>query len=56
MPMSSFQSAGWSRMKRSIIAMHSGSCMTTTSTPRERSSSSSPGNVRFSPTITFGIP
>ena len=42
-------------MNSVIIATHSGSSMTVTSTPRERSSASAPRNVWFSPTTTRGI-
>ena len=54
-PMSSFHSAGLAATKSVIIATHSGSSSTTTSTPCSRSRSSAPRNVRFSPITTRGI-
>jgi hypothetical protein len=41
-PMSSFQSSGRLAMKSVMSRMHAGSCNTSTTTPRDRSSSSSP--------------
>ena len=55
-PISSFHSVGFRAMNSFIRRMHSSSCTISTVTPRCRSSSSSPMNVRFSPTITRGIP
>jgi hypothetical protein len=55
-PMSSFQSSGLPVMKPRISATQVGSWETSTCTPRDRSSSSSPMKVRFSPTTIFGIP
>ena len=55
-PMSSSHSCGCSRMKLRIKRMHAASCRTSTATPRDRSRSSSPRNVSFSPTITLGMP
>src|SRR2546426_1674606 len=54
-PMSSFQSLGLRRMNSSMSRMHSLFCRTSTETPRERRSSSSPMKVWFSPTMTRGI-
>ena len=55
-PISSFQSSGSSAMKSSISLMQSASCRISTSTPWERTYSSGPWNVLFSPITTFGIP
>src|SRR4051812_15223813 len=49
-PMSSFHSSGLSAMNCFIRAMQVALCTTSTCTPRERSSFSSPMNVSFSPT------
>jgi len=55
-PMSSFHRSGRLATNCRISSMQVSSSSTATSTPRERSSSSSPRKVRFSPTTTFGIP
>lgn len=55
-PISSFHRAGCARMNSVIRRMQVGSWRTSTATPRERSSSSSPRNVRFSPITTRGMP
>src|SRR4051812_7270981 len=55
-PISSFHNAGCAAMKACIIATHRSSCTTSTRTPRARSQSSSPMNVRFSPTMTWRMP
>ena len=52
---SSAHSSGFSRMKRSISAMQSGSSAMITSTPCWRSSSGLPGKFLASPTITRGM-
>ncbi len=55
-PISSFQSSGSAAMKSSISPMQSASCRTSTSTPCERTYSSGPWKVLFSPTTTLGMP
>ena len=55
-PMSSFHRVGLFRMNSSISRIHSSFWSTSTDTPRERRSSSSPMKVRFSSTITRRIP
>src|SRR5690606_35640043 len=51
----SCQSSGRSRTKRAISAMHAGSSISTTSTPRSTSRSAAPRNFSISPTATRGI-
>ncbi len=54
-PMSSFQSSGLAAIKSRIIWMQVGSWRTSTWTPWERTYSSGPLKVTFSPIMTFGI-
>ena len=55
-PMSSFQSSGLEVIKSRISAIHSSSWQMSTATPWERTYSSGPWNVLFSPITTFGMP
>src|SRR3972149_4890534 len=55
-PMSSFQISGCSVMNSRISTAHSSESRLTISTPRARSRSSAPTNVRFSPMTTRGVP
>ena len=54
--MSSAHSSGFSRMKRVISAMQSGSSAMITSTPCWRRRSGLPGKLWASPTTTRGMP